>query len=330
MWLATRSLLAHAWPVLVAQIASVGMMLVDTVVLGHIGAADLAAVAIGGGLHLSLIFALIGILQAVTPIVAHLHGAKEERKAVEVLRQGFLLALALSVPGVLLLCFPEGVLRRGEMEGAVAAGVRDYLWILAWGLPATLCYRTFYAFSNALGKPRVLMLIGIAALAIHALLAWGFAEQGWLGARWRGVSGCALSNVIIAWLAALSGALYLARGPLKHYRTFAEWPRPCWHLWREILRLGLPMGFSNLVEITAFTLVALLIAPLGAEAVAGHRIVANLSALIYMLPLSLGIATLSSVGLALGACDWARVRLSIRAGLWLAAVSSCLSGLASA
>lgn len=73
MFVATaRGLIAHALPILVAQLSSIGMMLVDTVVLGHVSAVDLAAVAIGGGLHVSVIFALAGILQAVAPVVAHL------------------------------------------------------------------------------------------------------------------------------------------------------------------------------------------------------------------------------------------------------------------
>jgi MATE family multidrug resistance protein len=63
------------------------------------------------------------------------------------------------------------------------------------------------------------------------------------------------------------------------------------------------MGLSNLVEITSFTLISLFVASLGATVVAGHRIVANLSALIYMLPLSLAIATMAALGQAVGARD---------------------------
>ncbi|PKO85063.1 MAG: MATE family efflux transporter, partial [Betaproteobacteria bacterium HGW-Betaproteobacteria-12] len=127
------------------------------------------------------------------------------------------------------------------------------------------------------------------------------------------------SNVLIAWLACLAAGAYLGFGPLgRRYRPFANWQAPRWRRWRELLRLGMPMGFSNLVEITSFTLVSLFVASLGATVVAGHRIVANLSALTYMLPLSLGIATMVAVGHAVGARDAARARLTIRAGLLLA------------
>lgn len=322
-----RGLLAHAFPILVAQLASIGMMVVDTAVLGHVSPQDLAAVAIGGGIHVALVFALVGIVQAVAPVVAHLHGARRDDEVAGVLQQGFWLALTLSLPGIVFLLHPGFVLAPFGMDAVVDAKVREYLGLLAWSLPAALFYRTFYAFCNALGQPRVLMGIGLAALAVHALLAWGLALAGWTGAP-LGVAGCALSNIVIGWLACLGAALWLHRGPLgRRYRPFANWARPHPATWRELLRLGLPMGFSNLVEITAFTLVALFVAGLGATVVAGHRIVANLSALAYMLPLSLAFATMAAVGQALGARDWPAARRLVRAGMGLAAGSSLVVGL---
>nr|MBL8411309.1 MATE family efflux transporter [Dechloromonas sp.] len=324
---AMRGLIAHAFPILIAQLASIGMMVVDTAVLGHVSPVDLAAVAIGGGIHVSVVFGLVGILQAVAPVVAQLHGARRDAEVAGVLQQGFWLALLLSVPGVLFLMHPDWLLGTANMDAAVEMKVRQYLALLAWSLPAALCYRTFYAFCNALGKSGVLMSIGLFGLALHAVLAWGLAQQGWLGEP-LGVVGCALSNILIAWMACGGGAAYLAFGPLGgRYRPFANWQAPRWPMWRELLRLGLPMGFSNLVEITSFTLISLFVASLGATVVAGHRIVANLSALTYMLPLSLAIATMAALGQSVGARDWSRARITIRAGLLLASALSTVAGL---
>jgi len=324
---ALRALTAHAFPILIAQLASVGMMMVDTVVLGHVGATDLAAVAIGGGLQVSIVFALVGVLQAVAPMAAHRIGAGREEEATKVLQHGLMLAVLLSLPGMALLRFPDLLLALAPMEPAVEMRVRQYLGLLAWGLPASLLYRTFYAFSNALGQARMLMFIGVAGLSLHALLAWGFGLRGW-GGEPRGAIGCALANVAVCWLECLVAAWWLGCGPLRlRYRAFADWPRPQWALWREMLKLGLPIGGMHFVEITAFTLVALLAAPLGAVAVAGHRVIASLAALIYMLPLSLAIATLSAAGQAVGARDWRLAETSVKAGLVLAAGLSTLLGL---
>lgn len=327
MLTAMRGLLAHAGPILVAQLASVGMMVVDTAVLGHVSPTDLAAVAIGGGIHVSLVFALVGVVQAVGPLVGQLHGARRDDQVVGVLQQGFWLALLLSIPGMLFLLHPGWALAPFAMDAAVDGKVREYLALLAWSLPAALLYRTFYAFCNALGRPRVLMVVGLFGLLLHALLADGLARQGWLGEP-LGVVGCALSNVLIGWLACATAMLWLHAGPLgRRYRPFANWQRPQPAVWRDLLRLGLPMGLSNFVEISAFTLVSLFIASLGATVVAGHRIIANLSALAYMLPLSLAIATMAATAQALGARDWPKVRTVVHAGLLLATLFSLLQAL---
>lgn len=322
----TRLILAHAAPMLVAQLASMGMMVIDTALLGHHGTEDLAAVAVGGGLYIAIVFALVGILQAVAPTVAHLRGAGREGEIAGALQQAFWLALLLAVPGVLLLRHPDPLLALSSIEPAVEARVRDYLDALSWGMPAALLYRTFYSFCNALGQPRPLMLISLGGTLLHGALAWTLVG-GALGGTPLGALGCGISNAVVGWFGLLCGSAYLARGrPLAPYRLLAGWQAPRRAALREMLRLGLPMGFSNLVEISSFTLIALFVAQLGATVVAGHRIVANLAALCYMLPLALSIATLAQVGQAAGARDGARARASITAGLLLAGGLSALLG----
>ncbi|MCL2830422.1 MAG: MATE family efflux transporter [Betaproteobacteria bacterium] len=322
----TQRIAALAWPILVAQIAAIGMMIVDTVVLGHYATKDLAAVAVGSGVYVAILFALVGILQAVAPIVAHLVGAKEDHRVAGALQQSFWLALALCVPGVLLLIHPDPILALASIEPEVEEKLRAYLWILAWGMPAALFYRVFYYFCSALGRPRPLMVISFVGTFIHALLAWTLAH-GAPGLPWGalGALGCAVSNVVVNFFELGCAALFLARS-FARYRPFSDWQAPRLAAQREMLRLGLPMGLSAFVEITSFTLIALFLTPLGATVVAGHRVVANIAAVCYMLPLALALATLAEVGQAAGAREWHRSRVVVAAGMTLAAVLSTLLG----
>ncbi len=318
---------AHAWPILIAQIASMGMMVIDTVLLGHHGTVDLAAVAIGGGIYIAIVFALVGILQAVAPTVAHHVGARRDDEVAGALQQTVWLALALSLPGMLLLFFPDPILALSKIEPAVDEKLRAYLRILACGMPAALLYRTFYSFCNALRQPRPLMVISLGNTLLHGVLAWSLVTG--VAGEPLGALGCGLSNMLVNWVGCTLAALWVARSPgLARFAPFARWQAPRWGTIRELLRLGLPMGFSNFVEITSFTLIALFVAQLGATAVAGHRIVANVAALCYMLPLALAIATLSQVGQAVGARDWHRSRAAIGAGLLLAVGLSTVLGVA--
>jgi MATE family, multidrug efflux pump len=322
-----RQLVGHAWPVLVAQLSSMAMMVADTVIAGRYGTTDLAAVAIGSSVYISVVMLLVGILQALAPVVAHHVGAGRRAALGPALQQGFWLAALLALPGLGLLLFPDPLLAFSGAAPAVDSLARSYLATVAAGLPAVLAYRTFYAFTNAMGKPRVLMAISLATTLLHVPLAWALA-YGKLGFPPLGALGCALSTASVSWFALACGLGFLHRNAgYRALALFARWHPPHRAELAELLRLGLPMGFSTFVEITSFTFIALLVARLGPEVVAGHRIVANLGAVAYMLPLSLSVATLVLVGQAMGGGDPARARAIIRASLLLAGGLSTLLGL---
>lgn len=321
-----RQLLMHALPVLVAQLLSMGMMVADTVIAGRYSTAALAGVAVGSSFAVSITLLFSGILQAVAPMVAQHVGARQQADIAPAVQQGFWLALLMAVPGVLMLRTPEPVLHLAGVQGDVAQRAVEYLGAFAWGLPAVLVYRTFYAFSNAIGRPRILMAISAVVTATHIPLAWSLTHGIW-GMAPLGGLGCGISSAVVNWLAVGCGVLTIWLDPrLRRMRLFSHWRPPSWPAIRALLRLGLPMGLSNFIDVTSFTLIALFAARLGADTVAGHRVVANFTGLIYMVPLSLSIATMVLVGQANGARDAARARLAVRVGLGLVILLAIVIG----
>lgn len=322
-----RQLLHHAWPVLVAQLLSMSMMVADTLIASRYGTVDLAAVAVGSGVYVSVTMLLVGILQAVAPTVAHHYGAGRTDAIGPSLQQGFWLAFALALPGTLILFFPDALLAAARVPDEVAGKAGDYLRATAFGLPAVLLYRTFYAFCNAVGRPRPLMVISFVVTATHVPLAW-MLTHGALGLDGLGGAGCGWSTALVSWLGLGCALVHLLRDTgYRPYRIFAGWTLPQPRAQAQLLRLGVPMGLSTFIEITSFTLIALFVARIGADAVAGHRVVSNLAALIYMLPLAMSIATLVLVGQAAGAHDWARARATVRVGMGMTAAFAAVIGL---
>ncbi|WP_414635674.1 MATE family efflux transporter [Aromatoleum sp.] len=312
-----RRLLHQAWPVLIAQLLSMSMMVADTVIVGRFGTRDLAAVAVGSGLYISVVMLLVGVLQAVAPTVAHHYGAGRVADIGPTLQQGLWLAVMLAVPGMILLAFPDRLLEVSGVPADVGARTRGYLLATAAGLPAVLLYRTFYAFNNALGRPRVLMVISLTVAMTHIPLAWALVH-GHLWLPPLGVLGSGISTACVNWLGLSCATVYLLRNPsYRPYRLLANWHGPRRTELLALLRLGTPMGLSTFIEVSSFTLVSLFAARLGAGSVAGHRVVANLAALVYMLPLAMSIATLVLVGQAAGAREWARARATVRVGMFL-------------
>lgn len=307
-----------------SQVASIGTTVVDTAILGHYDATELAAIAIAGGVYVSIAFALIGVLQSIGPIVAHHYGAKNEEAAVLALWNGLWLAFALSAIGWLLLSFPSPLLSLAPLDSELERRVRAVLQVFAYAMPVILIYRTFAAYFNALGKARVLMAIGLTTLPLHAVLAWALAN-GLVFWPPLGAVGCAISTAAMNLLGLVVALTYAHRSKsIRGYRVLAHFTLPRISILRELLRVGVPMGLSNFVEISSTALVSLIAAPLGPVVIAGHRIIANLAGVLYMIPLSVGIATLSRTGQAAGAQEVERCRVAIRAGFVIATVSALI------
>lgn len=296
------------------------MMVIDTLVVGHHSTQDLAAVAIGSSIYVSLMLGFAGVVQALGPVVAHDFGAERHDLIGEQVRQGFWLALGLAFMGMLVLLNPAWVLELSGVTPDVEAITVAYLRTLAVCLPASLLFRAFHAAANALGRPRALMVIGIAQTAGHALLA------SLLVPHW-GAEGAALSQAVMSWCACGAGFGILLWGPFwQRYACLRHWSWPDWTMITSLLRLGVPMGISYLVEITAFTFVALFVARLGAEVVGAHRIVTNLSAAIYMLPLAVATATSALVAQATGGQRENEAARMAFAGIGLASLSAVAVG----
>lgn len=318
-----RRVVHLAWPVLVAQMAVVGSGVIDTVMAGRLSALDLAAVGVGTAIYITVFMTAMGVLMALTPTVAQHFGAGRYREIGEDVRQCAWLALLLSAAGILLLRHPEPFIALARLTPAMEAKVRAYLAAISWGIAPGLAFRLFYGFMSGIGRPRAIMafnLMGLAAkVPLNALFMYGLD---------LGATGCAASTATISWLTAVLAWSWCARqqdcaefGVLSRL-TF---PRPRAML--ELARLGLPIGLTLLVDVTAFTFMALFIARLGPTMSAAHQVAANLTILVFMIPLSIGHASLVLAGHALGAGDPATAR---RTGLMGIALGLAVSALVSA
>jgi multidrug resistance protein, MATE family len=331
-----------AWPVFVGQLAVLAFGVIDTLLVARHSVLDLAALAIGGAAYISIFIGLMGVVLAISPLVGQLYGAKRLPDAGAQLVQAQWLALLLCLPGCALLLWPTPFLALAQAPPEVADKVCAYLGTLAWALPPALLFTAFRGFNTAVSRPKVVMALQLGALALKlplsALLVFGVALPWGLPAvPALGAPGCALATTLVMWVQCVCAHQVLCRDPF--YKPFSLpflWPptrplhrsvRPHGPSLRALLRLGVPMGLSVLIEVTGFTFMAFFIARMGTTAVAGHQIAANPIAMLFMMPLALGNATATLVAQRLGAGDapdaqqlgWHGVTL----GLIVATVMGC-------
>ena len=323
----SRRIGALAWPLLVGQLAVIANGVIDTAMTSRFSSADLAALAVGASIYVSSFVGLSGVLQAVSPIIGQLYGARKyERIGFEV-KQSIWLALFLSLAGFVLLLFPQPLLALAHASPETADKVTLYLRILALALPATLGFRIYGSLNTALARPKMVMAIQVGALLLKIPLNLLFIFGG-LGLPAMGGPGCAIATAIAAWSAVLACLLLLRRDPFyRQFRLFgAGFVAPQWQAQKALLKLGIPMGLSYLIEVTAYTFMALFIARIGTNAVASHQVTANFGTVLYMLPLSIANATGTLVAQALGANRREEARRIGHAGIRLAALCSVTVG----
>jgi len=322
-----RDLFHFAWPVLIAQVAVMSNGVIDTVMAGRLSAVDLAAVGIGAAIYVTVFVTVMGVLLALTPSVSQLYGAGRHAGIGEEVRQSAWLALLLGVPVMVLLRHPEPFLGLSQLTPAVEFKVRAYLGALSWSVLPSLLFRVFYAFSSGIGKPRPIMVFNLIGVALKVPLNLVFIH-GAFGMPALGGPGCAVSTAVIGWLSCLLAWSWCARAAeYRPYRIFADFSGPrSAKLW-ALLKLGLPIGATFLVDVTAFTFMALFIARLGPATSGAHQIAANLAALTFMLPLSLGNAASVLAGQALGAGDARRARHAGLVGMAVGASFGALTSL---
>jgi len=304
----------HASTVLAGQLATMAFGITDTIVAGRHSQQALAALSVGSAVFITVFVALMGVLQSLLPIWAELHGAGRKPDVGRSVRQALYLVALASVVGVAGLLFPNALLQGTEVPAALQQDVRQYLGVLALALPPALLFRMYSTLNQSLGKPQLVTWLQLASLAFKVPLTVWFVFGG-AGLPAMGVVGCAWASVVVNYVF-VGLAAWLVRTDAL-YRPYAIWrplEAPHWPTIAQFARLGVPAGLAIMVEVTSFTLMSLFIARQGTLPAAAHQIASNLAAVMYMVPLSIAIATSARVSFWLGAGDPRKARGSIRTG----------------
>ncbi len=292
-----------AWPVFIGQVAVLAFSTVDTMMAARAGGTDLAALAIGGAAYVTVFVGLMGIVLAISPIAGQLYGAKHFEACGAQLHQAMWLALALSIPGCAVLLFPQPFLDLARASPEVSVKVRGHLAALAVALPPALLFTAFRGFNTAVSRPKIIMLLQLGALALKvpltALFVFGAGPLPAFGAP-----GCGMATAVCMVLQLGAVWTLLRRDPFyERFHIGDRFSRPHRASLLALLRLGVPMGGSIMIEVTGFTFMAFFISRLGATPVAGHQIAVNLVSLMFMMPLAIANASSTLVAQRIGAGD---------------------------
>ena len=282
------------------------MGVADTVMVGHYGAVDLAAVALGHVYFFLVAIFGLGVLLALDPLVSQAYGAGDEEAVARSLQRGLVLSLGLAVVAAAVLAPAAPVLRLLGQPSDVVPVAASYAHASIPGLPAFFFFVVLRQTLQALGRLRPIVWTILMANLLNLLLNWiliygnlGMPEMGAVGSGW----GSSLARWFMAAL-----LLGLAWPLLERYVRPLREGTFRWAPLRGMMGLGVPIGLQLQLEFGAFAAVAVLMGWLGTVAVAAHQVAMNLAALAFMVPIGISAAAAVLVGRAVGREDLGAAR----------------------
>lgn len=296
-----RAVLALGLPLVGSQVAQFAIGMTDTLMLGHYGVEALAAGTLGSTVFFVVLIAGSGFAFAVMPMVAEARGSGDDRAPRRVTRMGLWASVAYGVALTPPFLFGEEILRLLGQPPEVASAGGAYLRIVGWGLVPALVAFVLRSHLSAYERTRIVLVATLAAVAVNAALNWVLIF-GRLGMPELGVRGAAVASVVVQLV--LMGIL------VTHASRALPGPPLLERLWRpdvealvRVVRLGWPIGLTNLAEVSLFAASAVMMGWLGAVPLAAHGIAIQLAGLAFMVHLGLSQAATVRAGSAMGRRD---------------------------
>lgn len=294
---------ALAWPLVIAQLAQTALTTTDVIMMGWLGPQALAAGTLATTFLMPFLLLGIGIVGAVAPLVAQARGARDIKAVRRIARQGFWVAILLAVLLIPVILQIRPVLTVLGQDPVATLRAEQYIQVAVWMLFPGLAIIVLRSLLSAFEATRVILVITVGGVVLNAignyLLMFGTFGLPRLELRGAALS-TALTNLVMF---AVMLAYVLRHRRFKRFNILLRFWKPDWLRFREIFRIGTPIGLTVLAEVGLFTAAALLMGRIGTDEIAAHAIALQCASMAFMVPLGLGIAATVRVGHAYGRSD---------------------------
>lgn len=305
-------MLALAWPLILSNLTMTLISATDVILLGRLGARELAASALGLNLNMALTIFSLGLVYAASPMMASEIGRKSNsvRDVRRTFRQSLWAIVTITLPMWLLLWHTEGIMLAFGQEPELAKGAGQFIHGYQWSMLPFLMFQAMRSFLAALERPGWVLIVSIFGIILNALISWALIF-GKFGLPALGLFGAGLGTSIV-WtlMMCLLGLVILRARRFRRYYLFGRLWRPDWPRYRAIWRLGLPIAVTLGFEAGVFAAAVWLMGLINAESVAAHTIALQIASMTFMVPMGLAQAATVRVGIGHGRKDAAAIHRS--------------------
>ena len=308
-----------AWPLVLTQLAQTATYSTDVIMIGRLGATELAASALAVNLYSVLLFTGMGLVTAASPLVAAELGARRHsvREVRRTVRMAIWAAFLFTLPAMLILSQCEQILVALGQDPVLSRHSGQFMRALQWALFPALLIVILRNFVAALGFAKIPLYVMLVGVIVNLFGNWvlifghfGFPRLGLIGSGFASAITYTFMAMVLAWI-------IMVHRRLRRTYVFGRLFRPDWERLRQIIRIGTPIAFTLAFEVTVFSAAVYLMGLIDRTSVAAHAIALQIAAITFMVPLGISQATTIRVGLAYGARDPAWVSKAGSASLAL-------------
>ncbi len=315
-----KETLKLAYPVVIGQLGHMMLGVVDSLMVGQLGAVPLAAASLVNGLILLIIVLGIGMSVALTPLVAIAKGSGNHDQCGIILRQGLLVNLVFSILLVLVVYFFADIIYYLNQPYEVAVLAESYLKILSFSIIPFMLFQTYKQFIEGLSFTKPAMIILIFANIVNAFGNWVLVF-GNLGMPKLELDGAGFATLTTRISIAVAIFIYVKYSKqIRQYDPTLRFRSINWSVIKKILDLGVPGGFQMFFEVGGFAFAAVMIGWIGAKELAAHQIAINLASITFMVGLGISIAATIRVGNYFGKKDLIGIKNAGYSALFIIAI----------
>ena len=300
-----RATLLLAWPMILSNLTMMLIGVTDVILLGWLGPRELAAGALGHNLAIFCAIFCMGLVTATAPMMASEKGrmAHSVRDIRRTFRQGLWVCCSVMVPIWTFLWNTEAILVATGQQPDLAANAAIFVRAYLWSILPFLGFLVLRNFVAALEQPVWATVVACGAVVLNAVVNYGLI-LGHYGLPQLGLMGAGIGSTITNVVQFGVMALVVSFHPkFRRYHLFGRFWRPDWPRFRQIWRLGLPIGVTMGFEGGVFAVAILLMGLINEASVAAHAVAIQIASLTFMVPMGLGQAATVRVGLAFGRND---------------------------
>lgn len=280
-----------ALPIVLAQLGQIIVQQADIMIVGHLGTAELAAVAFANSIFIFGIVFVMGFCFGLTPAIGHIQDKTQHHLLAKVLTNSYVNNALMTLFFMLLLYLSSFFFQQMGQPQEVAILAKPYFYTQILSMLPLVFFLTNKQFAEGLGDTKNTMYVTLLANALNIWLnyllifgKWGFPELGILGA---GVA----TLIARIFMAVGFFLIFKKRKLFRNITRYIDLQSIDKKILRELFELGFPISAQMLLEVAAFAVSGIMAGWLGEISLASHQIALSLASMTFMLAAGVGSAT---------------------------------------